>query len=534
MFAIGLSLLLLVGWAIRPAVLGFLPGLTERTIATAIPLGFAGTGFLLKRRTPRLAKTIGWLISMSLSLILLSHSLAPLVDEPLLLGSLFSPVTSVGLLLVGLSLALWDRLIGHQHDWSEWLAPGVGLIAFVYLLAHAYDTATPSAGLSELAMASHTGLGLLACALASDCAPPHQGLSGVLTRSTSTGVVTRRMIPAAFLVPSAMGGLATWSVPSDRLHAPFALALMAVGSTLVLLAFIWWTAKTLEKVTAEERAFHNAQNQAVERLRHGQKMEAVSRLAGGIAHDFNNLLTVISTYTDIIEADAPPNSSLASDIAEVSKATKRARSLTSALLSFSRRPPQQGSTLDLNEVLMEWEKVLGRVLGKAVDIKYSLAADVGTISADRRSIEQVLMNLALNASDAMPDGGHITIATSKLEVSGEHHPLGLVPGHYVSLSIADEGSGMNDETRARIFEPFFTTKPREKGIGLGLPTVAALVEQHDGTISVETQPGAGTVVTVCFPLTEAHDRRASGTRRVADSKSRTPVAQESTVRPANG
>jgi PAS domain S-box-containing protein len=237
-----------------------------------------------------------------------------------------------------------------------------------------------------------------------------------------------------------------------------------------------------------------------QQLRQSQKMEAVGRLAGGIAHDFNNLLMVISGYSEFLLDRLGPDPALRGPAQEISGAAQRASSLTRQLLAFSRKQMMAPKTLDLNEVVTENLKMLTRVIGEDIELVMIPAATLGAIRADAGQIDQVIMNLAVNARDAMPSGGKLTIETSNISLDEEysrfHAPLR--PGDYVMLSISDTGMGMDTETQSHIFEPFFTTKGT-KGTGLGLSTVYGIVKQSGGYIWVYSESGKGTAFKIYLP-----------------------------------
>ena len=243
-----------------------------------------------------------------------------------------------------------------------------------------------------------------------------------------------------------------------------------------------------------------------EQLRHAQKMEAIGRLAGGVAHDFNNLLTAIIGYTDLITEHLEQSNALHRDVSEIRKAADRGAALTRQLLAFSRKQFLTPTVLDLNDTVSGLLQMLPRAIGEHIRTTVNLAPDLARVKADASRMEQVLVNLSLNARDAMPAGGELTIETSNVTLTEPRlraEGLGLPPGFYVMLSIADTGIGMDPATRERAFEPFFTTKPQGKGTGLGLATVYGIVEQSGGSVSLESGEGVGTTVRIYLPTTAA-------------------------------
>jgi PAS domain S-box-containing protein len=240
-----------------------------------------------------------------------------------------------------------------------------------------------------------------------------------------------------------------------------------------------------------------------EHFRQSVKMEAVGRLAGGVAHDFNNLLTAILGYANLMLEDMPPENEFRGDIEAIRTAGERAASLTRQLLAFSRRQMLQPQVVDVNVLVSQLEKMLRRLIAEDVELSIALGEGLPSVTIDPASFEQILVNLAVNARDAMPRGGRLAIETAAVELDAEYcgRHVSVVPGAYVMLAISDTGEGMDAATCARIFDPFFTTKEQGKGIGLGLATVYGMVKQSGGYIWVYSEPGEGTVFKVYFPVT---------------------------------
>jgi len=275
-----------------------------------------------------------------------------------------------------------------------------------------------------------------------------------------------------------------------------------------------------QRVVERTAALHSSEEQ----LRQSQKMDAIGRLAGGIAHDFNNLLSVILSYGELMAAELPRADAKHEELREIQRAAKRAAELTRQLLAFSRQQVLAPRVTDLNQVLTGMDKMLARLIGEHIELRTLTTEGLGMVMVDPGQIEQVVMNLVVNARDAMPTGGALTLETANIELDAGYaadHP-GVAAGPHVMLAVTDNGVGMSKETRARIFEPFFTTKEMGKGTGLGLSTVHGIVTQSGGHLWVYSEEAKGTSFKIYFPRAEAQLRKSYGALRIVP-----PRGQES-------
>jgi len=258
----------------------------------------------------------------------------------------------------------------------------------------------------------------------------------------------------------------------------------------------------VQDVTERKRA-EDALRVSEQQLRQSQKMEAVGRLAGGVAHDFNNLLTVMVGYCDVLLQRMEPSNPHRRHMEEIQKAGERAEALTRQLLAFSRKQVLQPKILDLNAIVLSLDKMLRRLIGEDIELRTVLEPDLENVKADPGQIEQVIMNLAVNARDAMPRGGKLTIQTTNvlIDQANSYQNREVTPGRYVMLAVSDTGVGMTDDVKAHLFEPFFTTKGTGKGTGLGLATSYGIIKQSEGEIRVYSEPGHGTTFKIYLPCT---------------------------------
>jgi two-component system cell cycle sensor histidine kinase/response regulator CckA len=274
--------------------------------------------------------------------------------------------------------------------------------------------------------------------------------------------------------------------------------IQAVGGAVVGISVMTWDMTERNRAEAERRTLEH-------RLGQSERLESLGQLAGGIAHDFNNLLAAILNYASFVAEETADRPAVRADAEQIQSVAQRAARLTRQLLIFSRREPAKTEALDLGVIVADVHNLLSRSIGAHIELHVAAAVNLPTIEADRGQIEQVLLNLAINARDAMPEGGTLTIGTSLAELGDSYarlHP-GVSPGRYAELAVSDTGTGMSAAVAARIFEPFFTTKPGDQGTGLGLATVYGIVTQAGGSMSVESEEGTGTTFRLYFPAASA-------------------------------
>ena len=293
--------------------------------------------------------------------------------------------------------------------------------------------------------------------------------------------------------------------------AEFAFARIATGASLLFTCFV--------RDLTEQKQAEEALKQSEAQLRHANKMDAVGQLAGGIAHDFNNLLTAILGYAEVVAAKIRHDEKLSSHVEQISRAGEAAAGLTRQLLAFSRRQVLQPAVLDLNSVLETVDKMLRRLIGEHIDLVVVPAPDLRRIRADAGQLEQVIVNLAVNARDAMKVGGRLTLETENIDLE-PGNPYDLAPGKAIALVVTDNGCGIDAATQARIFEPFFTTKEPGKGTGLGLSTVYGIVTQSGGAIAVDSTVGQGTTFRIILRAVDAAEHMGAETSALPAPRAR--------------
>jgi signal transduction histidine kinase/CheY-like chemotaxis protein len=532
--AVSASCLVLVGWALDIVWLkSIVPGFVAMNPATAICFMLGGLSLvLLRANVPskshgRLAKAAA-LVMAIVGCLRLTADLFYLeihVDQLLFAGTLgenrMAPNTALCFIFSGLSLLVLD-LVPRRAVWpAQIFALMVVTISLVSLVGYAYG-AESLYHIAYIPMAVHTAAVFQILSIGILLARPERGVVAVLLHDGPGGVMTRRLLPAVVAIPCALGWLRLAGQHRGYYETEFGAAIMvAVTIMLFSVAMIWIAAalnrSDLDRHQAElaTRQLNDELEQRVKdrtdelanrdaQLRQAQKMEAIGTLAGGVAHEFNNLLQAIQGYTRYAMDGLDAESDSFKDLQQVLGASDRAATLTRQLLGFSRRELLQMADIDPNSLVRGLVKMLRPLIGEQIKIELLLGENVGSIHADVGHVEQMLMNLCVNARDAMPHGGQLSIKTEDLTLLDAYcdYHGDIQPGRYAMLAVADTGCGMPADVKAHVFEPFFTTKEVGKGTGLGLAMVYGVVQQHHGAIRVYSEPGIGTTFRIYLPTVD--------------------------------
>ena len=521
-FLILLGATVLSGWFFDLAFLkSVLPGQIIMKANTAV--GFICSGFalnlLLRSKSSGNLRYPATFISLITVLIGFSTLTEYLIHRDLKVDQLLfvdhadlvypgriSHITALNFLLAGVALLLLARGTKAAKV-AQLLAAFVGLSALLSIIGYLYGVPLLYGSSHYASMGLHTGLGFLVLSMAILACSPHQGFMAVLTTARPAGWLARKLLVAAVIFPFALGWITihAFALAGDM---RFVVASLVIAQILLFAGLIWISASRLDRSEAEEEVAKEALAASERMLHQSQKMEAIGVLAGGVAHDFNNLLNVILGYSELLLSDPDLSEMQRRKIEKIRKAGDTAGGLTRQLLAFGRKQVLQPKALDLNEIISNPDGFLHRLIKDDISFSTSLYPGLMAILADPVQVEQILLNLVINACDAMPNGGKLYVETENVVVEEVLAPnLGVTPGPFVRLTITDTGTGMDDETRAHIFEPFYTTKAVGKGSGLGLATVYGIIKQSGGYIEVDSKIGRGTSFYVYLPATRLTSAR---------------------------
>ncbi len=508
-----LGALVLLGWLWNIALLTtVLPGRIAMKPNTGIGFLFLGLALFLLTRSTKTRSTQLWCAASAtvvilIGLLTLSEYLFHFdlgIDQLLFKDLVQSPfpgrmaqITALNFCVAGLSVLLFT-LSEKRANISQALAATTGLSALFAVIGYLYGLPVLYGSVQYTSMALHTGVGFLVCSLSVLFCRPDLGLMSVLTNPDPGGWLARKLLPVAVLVPAGLGAVCIHSrlFSSDvRLN----IASLVVGQMVLFVALVWVLAFVLNRAEGEKATAQEALARSEKLLQQSQKMEAIGLLAGGVAHDFNNLLAVINGYSDLLlehlDLPEPDRRSLE----QIKQAGNSAASLTRQLLMLSRQQVVEPVVLNINQTVGNLDKMLRRLIKENIQFSLVLDRQLDRVKADPGQIEQIVLNLVVNARDAMPNGGTLRIQTKNVEKSTPQASSDASPGRFVLLEVTDTGTGMDPQTQAHIFEPFFTTKAVGKGTGLGLATVYGIVKQSNGHIEVQSTLGRGSSFQIYLP-----------------------------------
>ena len=395
--------------------------------------------------------------------------------------------------------------------WSVALAIAVLVLSAIGLAGYLYSHTGLLVAGWYATMAVHTAATLLLLAVGVIVARPEAEPTAIVFGADAGGFVAKRLIAPVLVLPVILGALTLAGSRLGYYDAEFATGVLAISVALTTGGMVLTATHALRVVDRRRRAAEEARDRLSTQLAQAERLESLGQLAGGVAHDFNNMLSVILNYSEFVQSTlhelaetAPERERLdeaAHDVGQIRAAAEGAARLTHQLLAFARRETTQPVPTDLNAVIREVNEFLARTVGEHVRLETSLHDGLRRIEADRGQLDQVLINLAVNARDAMPEGGTFTVSTDNFDVGEiytERHPE-IAPGRYVRVQASDTGVGMPAEVMRRAFDPFFTTKGVGKGTGLGLATIYGIVKQAQGSIHLYSEPGLGTTITILLP-----------------------------------
>jgi signal transduction histidine kinase/ActR/RegA family two-component response regulator len=406
-------------------------------------------------------------------------------------------ITAFNFCIAGLSVLLL-AFSEKRANISQAIAATSGLSALFAIIGYLYGVPVLYGSIEYTSMALHTGVGFLVGCVSVLFCRPDLGLMSVLTNPYPGGWLARKLLPVAALAPAGLGAVCIHSglFSSD---VRLGIACLVVAQIVLFMALVWILAFVLNRAEGEKAVAQEALARSEKLLQQSQKLEAIGLLAGGVAHDFNNLLAVINGYSDLLlerlDLPEPDRRSLE----QIKQAGNSAASLTRQLLMLSRQQVVEPVVLNINQTVGNLDKMLRRLIKENIEFSFVLDSQLDRVKADPGQIEQIVLNLVVNARDAMPTGGSLRIQTKNVEKVVAQPGQEALPGRFVLLEVTDTGTGMDQQTQAHIFEPFFTTKPVGKGTGLGLATVYGIVKQSNGHIEVQSTLGRGSSFQIYLP-----------------------------------
>jgi signal transduction histidine kinase/ActR/RegA family two-component response regulator len=508
-----LGVLVLLGWLLN---IGFLttvlPGRITMKPNTAVGFVFLGISIFLSTQSKQTRRIqLGGAVSAS---VVISVGLLTLLEylfhadfgiDQLLFKDLvqfpypgrMAHITAFSFCSAGVSVLLL-ALSEKRARLSQALSILTALGALFAIIGYLYGVPVLYGSVEYTSMALHTGTGFLVGCLSILFCRADLGLMAVLTCPYPGGWLARRLLPVAALAPVGLGAFCVNSQVFSS-NVRLGIASLVLAQIVLFAALVWGLAFVLNRSESEKEVAQEALARSERLLQQSQKMEAIGLLAGGVAHDFNNLLAVINGYSDLLLERADLQSADRRSLEQIKQAGTSAASLTRQLLMLSRQQVVEPVVLNINQTVGNLDKMLRRLIKENIEFSFVLDPQLDRVKADPGQIEQIVLNLVVNARDAMPNGGSLRIQTKNVDRVPLGSGPGATPGRFVLLEVTDTGTGMDQKTQAHIFEPFFTTKPVGKGTGLGLATVYGIVKQSNGQIEVQSELGCGSSFQVYLP-----------------------------------